>query len=226
MKVRPTDLAQYELLHGSTEYPYEFTTAPCTELSVDLFSDRPCSIFLHVIKGSIDRWVAVVSGQRRIELRGRFSNVVGLAIHSAKEATINALVVGHPVGLDKIDYTPAVMHTEMPVETPEDRLRREFKAMLDARFPQPERKKDVDIDPELMGDEIPEVAGKGFEIDDDDPLDPEPWVVRYPDESDGDPAPSDNRTGPDTARGSSQPSGGGGNEPPASDKPPAAPASS
>lgn len=222
MKVRATDLAQYELLHGSTEYPYEFATAPSTELHVDLFADRPCSIFLHVRKGSIDRWVAVVSGERRIDLRGRFANVVGLAIHSSKEATINALVVGNPLGVDKLDYTPAVMHTEMPVQSEADKLRREFKAMLDARFPERERKTNVEIDPDLMGDEIPERAGRGFEIDDDDPLDPADGV-QLEDEPHGDPRQDDRRARQDLDRGPAEPGpGGGGNDAPAASKPPAA----
>lgn len=200
MRTRPTDLAQYELLHGQSEYPYDFKDAPCTELVVDVFADRPVSIFLHVRKGSVDKWVPLISGQRRIELRGRFANCVGLAIHGPKESTINALVLGHPVGLDPIDYTPAVMHTDVPSLSETDKLRREFRALLDARLP--ERKpKHVEVDPELMGDEIPSAAGPGFEIDDDDPLDPADGVLLQ-DEPSRDPIPDDHRAGPDLDRGS------------------------
>lgn len=205
MKVRPTDLAQYELLHGQTEYPYDFPAAPSIELLVDIFADRPCSVFLHVRKASVDRWVPIVSGQRRIELRGRFSNTVGLAIHCAKEGTINALVVGNPVGIDPVDYTPVVMHPELPALGVEDKLRREFRAMLDARLGPPKTKKEIELDPELMGDEIPERAGPGFEIDDDDLLDPEPWSVQQQDEPARDPVPDDNRARPSTDRGSEAP---------------------
>lgn len=205
MKKRPTDLAQYELLHGKTEYDYEFPTAPSCELLVDVYSDRPAHLYLHIVKGSIDRWVNVVSSERRIEFRGRFANCVGARIHCAKEATLNCLVIGNPVGVDPVDYTPAVMHAEIPQLSEADKLRREFRAMLDARLPQRTPKKEIDVDPDLMGDEIPQLAGGNFEIADDDPLDPMPGIdleLHEQAEPHRDPVPDPDRTRPDPDRGS------------------------
>lgn len=195
MKQRPTDLAQYELLHGETNYDFDFKLAPATELLVDVYADKPVSCFLHIRKGEIDRWIPVVSGERRIELRARFSNLVGVRLSCSKDATLNCLVVGNSIGIDPIDYTPRTAKLEMPAPTMAELVAKEVKKLLPTR---PQR--ETVTDPELMGDEIAE-KHQGFEIDDNDPLDPADGVVLEPDEPARNPLPDDSGTGPDTDRG-------------------------
>lgn len=216
MKAKQTDLATYELLTGDTQYEFEFPAAPSTELLVDVFADRPASLYLHIVKGSIDRWVNVVPSERRIEFRGRFANCVGARLHCAKECVLNVLVIGHPVGVDPIDYTPRTAKLEPEAPTMAQLVAREVKKLMPQR---PQR--EVHPDPELMGDEIAE-RNAGFEIDDDDPLDPLPGIVLDEDDAAGDPRPADRGAGTDTDRGSASPaSSAGGNDPPAAGEPPA-----
>lgn len=165
MKVKTTDLAQYELLNGDTTYEFDFPLAPSVELLIDIYADRPCSLFLHIVRNEIDKWVPVVSSERRLEFRGRFGNCVGARIHAPKDATLNALVIGNPVGVDPINYTPRTAKLEVPQPTMGELVAREVRKLLP---PKPQR--EVHPDPELMGDEIAE-QHRGYEIDDDDPLD-------------------------------------------------------
>lgn len=216
MRPKQTDLATYELLHGETQYEYAFATAPSIELLVDLFADKPASLYLHIVKGDIDRWVNVVPGERRIEFRGRYANCVGVRVHCAKDAVINALVIGHPVGIDPIDYTPRTAKLEPEAPSMAELVAREVKKLLPQK---PQR--EVHPDPELMGDEIAE-RHTGFEIDDDDPLDPLPGIV-LEDDTDRDPGEDDRGARQDPDRGSADPGAvAGGNNAPASGEPPAA----
>lgn len=165
MKIKQTDLAQYELLHGDTTYDFDFKPAPSTELLIDVYADRPCSLFLHIVRDSIDKWVNVISGERRLDFRGRFANCVGARIHTTKECTLNAFVGGHPVGVDGIDYTPRTAKLQIPEPSLAELVAKEVRKMLPQKTP-----REVHPDPELMGDEIAEKF-QGYEIDDDDPLD-------------------------------------------------------
>lgn len=215
MKPKQTDLAQYELLHGETEYDFEFADAPSTELLIDVFSDKPASLFLHIVRHPIDKWVPVVSSHRHIEFRGRFANCAGARLSCPKDATLNALIIGNPVGIDPIDYTPRTAKLMPEAPSVAELVAREVKKLLPQK---PQR--EIHPDPELMGDEIAE-QHSGFEIDDDDPLDPAPGVVLQ-DEPDGDPGPDPDRTGadPDPRHGDARTAPAARQSPPAAKEPP------
>lgn len=199
MKVKQTDLAQYELLHGETEYDFDFRTAPSTELLIDIYADKPVSLFLHIVRGSIDKWVNVVSGQRRVDFRGRFANCTGARISASKECTINAFVGGHPVGVDGLDYKPRVANLEVKEPTVAELVAREVRKLLPQKSV-----RENHPDPELMGDEIAEKF-RGYEIDDDDPLDGDHPGSVHEDDAPGDPRPDPGEARVDPDPGSPAP---------------------
>lgn len=202
MKPPTTDLSTFDVLQGEGRYEFSFQEdALNTEVLVDIYSDKAVSLHFQIVRDGTERWVPMVGGERRIELRGRFAHLKGCAISASKEAVIYAFVRAIPVQVAEQPRQPRVAHLELPKLSPEMAAVQEMRKELRRMFPEKFKDKTPTIDPELMGDEIPTRAGAGYEIEDDDDIDPLPGFERVrEDEPAGDPGAGGDRAGEDPGR--------------------------
>jgi len=207
MKPPTLDLSAYDLLQGETKYEFPFPAGAInTEVTIDVYADKAVSLHFHIARDGIDKHVPISGGERRIDIRGRFAHLRGATISASKDATIYAFVRAVAVQVVEAQRAPRMATTELPQLTPQEIARQEMRKELRRLFPEKFKDKSEPVDPELMGDEIPERAGKGYEIEDDDELDPLPGFEPDPRvldqaEPQRDPGQSDNRTRQDPGGG-------------------------